>query len=359
MRALLSILVAFALLFCSAGANAHMMPAKQGTVNVDGADAYVVLSLPIAAFTGLDANEDGLVDAPELESGAADVAKLLSERISLTSSAGDARRATLNFTLGEHAGDAVMPSAHVVVLEHFVFASEPQDVTLRADVLALAPRAESLTLRVRRGTEISMVVLTPDRTSASLFPSKVGALGDAVSIGVRHILGGFDHLVFLVALLAAGAGLRRWLTLLSTFTVAHSVSLALAAFGVVHPSPRIVEPLIAASIAIVALKGLRRDASMPTSLRAEAALVFACGLLHGLGFSSALGELGLDGPRRVVSLVGFNAGIEIGQAMFVITLLTVVAIAKRLAPGVVARVPKRLAAAVSLSLGIVFFVSVL
>jgi hypothetical protein len=356
MRAL-SILLALAVFLLAGSARAHMMPAKQGTVNLDGVDAYVVLSLPIAVFPGLDADADGRVDARELEARAQEVASVLSDRISLSSSVGDARRATLNFTLGEHAGDSVMPSTHVVMLAHFEFPSEPSEVTMRADVLALAPSTESITLRARRGTDIDMVVLTPDRTARSLFPSRGAALREAVSLGVRHILGGADHLVFLVALLAAGVGLRRWLALLSTFTVAHSMSLALAAFGVVHPSPRIVEPLIAASIAIVALKGLRRNES--TSLRAEAALVFACGLLHGLGFSSALSDLGLEGPRRFASLVGFNVGIEIGQAMFVLAVLTVLALGRRLVPGIVARAPKRLAAAVSLALGIGFFVQVL
>jgi hypothetical protein len=357
LRVLLSSVVALVLLLGASTARAHMMPAKQGTVHLDGVNAYVVLSLPIAVFPGLDANGDGLVDARELEGRAVEVANVLQERIALTSSIGDAHRSTLNFTLGEHAGDLVLPSTHVVVLEHFAFPSAPSDVTLTVDVLALAPSTESITLRARRGTEIDIVVLTPDRTSRALFPGTGGVVREGATLGVRHILGGADHLVFLVALLAAGIGLRRWLTLLSTFTVAHSVSLALAAFGVVHPSPRIVEPLIAASIAIVAINGLRKERS--SSLRAESALVFACGLLHGLGFSSALAELGLDGPRRLVSLVSFNVGIEIGQAMFVLVLIALVMLAKRLAPTLADRAPKRLAAGLSLVLGIGFFVQVL
>jgi hypothetical protein len=357
LRVFASFVAALALLLCVSPARAHMMPARQGTVNLEGANAYVVLSLPIAAFPGLDADGDGRVDARELEARAVEVATSLQERITLTSSIGPARRSTLNFTLGEHAGDVAMPSTHVVVLEHFVFPSTPSDVTLGVDVLSLAPSAESITLRARRGTEIDMVVLTPDRTSRALFPSTSGVVREGATFGVHHILGGADHLVFLVALLAAGVGLRRWVTLLSTFTVAHSVSLALAAFGVVHPSPRIVEPLIAASIAIVAINGLRKERS--SSLRAESALVFACGLLHGLGFSSALTELGLDGPRRLVSLVAFNVGIEIGQAMFVLVLLATIALVKAVAPTVSARAPKRLAAGISLALGIGFFVQVL
>jgi hypothetical protein len=136
---------------------------------------------------------------------------------------------------------------------------------------------------------------------------------DFVRLGVEHILSGYDHLLFLVALLATARGLWSVVRIVTAFTLAHSVTLTLGALGIVTIPDRIIEPLIAATIVWVALENL--FAAEPD--RRRWIWSFGFGLVHGLGFASALGELGLKGAALLRGLVGFNLGVEIGQLIFV------------------------------------------
>lgn len=132
-----------------------------------------------------------------------------------------------------------------------------------------------------------------------------------ILLGIEHILTGFDHLCFLLALLLVATRPRDVLTVITTFTVAHSITLAAAALGAVSLSSSVVEPLIAASIVYIGLENiiLRRQP------RYRLAVVFGFGLIHGLGFASGLAERlpGVTGLAVVPPLLGFNAGVEIGQ----------------------------------------------
>jgi len=118
-------------------------------------------------------------------------------------------------------------------------------------------------------------------------------------------------LCFLLALLLVAAGLRDVFRVVTTFTVAHSMTLAAAATGIVSLSPRIVEPLIAVSIVYVGMENL----FLRRAPRHRLALVFGFGLVHGLGFASALAERlpGVKGFAMVLPLLGFNGGVELGQ----------------------------------------------
>jgi len=136
-------------------------------------------------------------------------------------------------------------------------------------------------------------------------------------LGVEHILTGYDHLLFLVALLLRGGRLVSLLKIITAFTVAHSVTLALAALGVVTIPDRVVEPVIAASIVWVALENiLLRNAPSQRWL-----VSFLFGLVHGFGFASAIEPLGLPRGRLALALLGFNLGVEAGQALVVALLL--------------------------------------
>lgn len=142
-----------------------------------------------------------------------------------------------------------------------------------------------------------------------------------LALGVEHILTGFDHLAFLLALLLAGDSIRRNAKIITSFTVAHSLTLALATFSVVAVPAAVVEPIIAASVVFVGLENLfgRRVA-------ARWLVTFGFGLVHGLGFASALRELGIGGlgVRAVVPLLSFNAGIELAQLAIAALVLPVV-----------------------------------
>ncbi len=142
------------------------------------------------------------------------------------------------------------------------------------------------------------------------------------ALGVEHILGGPDHLLFVLALVLLVPGWRQLALTITAFTVAHSLSLALAVLGVVHLASPPVEALIAASIVPVALEALRPAGAAPTLLgRAPWLAAFAFGLLHGLGFAGALAELGLPPDHLVGALAAFNVGVEVGQLAVVAVVL--------------------------------------
>ena len=135
-------------------------------------------------------------------------------------------------------------------------------------------------------------------------------------LGVEHILTGYDHLLFLLALLLRGGSFLSLLKIITAFTVAHSITLALAVLGVVTIPGRIVEPAIALSIVWIALENLLRKDPPPQRWR----ISFFFGLVHGFGFASAIEPLALPAGRLALALLGFNLGVEAGQA-FVVALL--------------------------------------
>jgi hydrogenase/urease accessory protein HupE len=130
-------------------------------------------------------------------------------------------------------------------------------------------------------------------------------------LGVGHILTGYDHICFLLGLLVVGGGLRDVLKIITAFTLAHSVTLALTVLGVIQFSPRIVEPLIAVSIVYVGVENILRR----NNLRRRWLLSFGFGLIHGCGFAAALRELniGAGGGGIALPLLSFNLGVELGQ----------------------------------------------
>lgn len=141
-------------------------------------------------------------------------------------------------------------------------------------------------------------------------PSRFDVFGQYVILGFTHILPlGLDHILFVIGMLLLSRGLKPVLLQVTAFTVAHSITLALTIYGVVSLSPRIVEPLIALSIAYVAVENVATTRVHPWRI----ALVFAFGLLHGLGFAGVLASLGLPRSEAVTGLVAFNVGVELGQ----------------------------------------------
>lgn len=144
-------------------------------------------------------------------------------------------------------------------------------------------------------------------------------------LGVEHILNGFDHLLFVLALLILVGGVKRVLQTVTAFTLAHSITLALATLGVLNLPGALVEALIALSIMFVAIEILQqRRGREGMASRRPWVVAFSFGLLHGLGFAGALSEIGLPQNAIPLALLFFNVGVEIGQVMFILAVLLVV-----------------------------------
>lgn len=145
-----------------------------------------------------------------------------------------------------------------------------------------------------------------------------------IAMGVEHILGGIDHVLFLVVLLLGAKGWRSVIALATTFTAAHSVTLILGVLGWVEVPAQIVEPLIALSIVYIALENILGGES-----RHRPVVVFGFGLLHGLGFAGTLSFTDQLGGRLLGSLVSFNVGIELGQALIIALLFPLLLLIRR------------------------------
>jgi hydrogenase/urease accessory protein HupE len=136
-----------------------------------------------------------------------------------------------------------------------------------------------------------------------------------IVLGVEHILGGFDHLLFVLALLFLVSFNRRLVLTISAFTLAHSLTLALSALGLLTLRSPPVEATIALSIMLVAAEALHKEQTL--SRRWPAVVAFLFGLVHGLGFAGALADIGLPQQHLFVALLTFNVGVELGQLLVV------------------------------------------
>lgn len=163
-----------------------------------------------------------------------------------------------------------------------------------------------------------------------------GVVGQYVKEGIHHIFIGPDHILFVIGLMLLGGSVGRLLKIVTAFTIAHSITLGLATFGILNPPASIVEPVVALSIVFVGIHAfIGKKGNDPRLLFA-----FCFGLIHGFGFANVLQEMVL--PREALgwSLFAFNAGVEIGQACIVLAIVPVLAGLRRwrttVADGVVA-----------------------
>jgi hypothetical protein len=208
---------------------------------------------------------------------------------------------------------------------------------VRLTVMGADGRARAVQVLARGDTSPALPLTGegPDETTLAV-------AGRFLRLGFSHILPhGLDHVLFVLGLALMSSRLGPLVAQVSAFTLAHTLTLALAVYGVVSLPARIVEPLIAASIVYVAVENIFRSEAGWTRL----AVVFAFGLLHGLGFAGVLSELGWPSGRRLPALIAFNVGVELGQLAVIALALGALAAAAR------ARLPRR-AIEQALSVGI-------
>lgn len=163
-------------------------------------------------------------------------------------------------------------------------------------------------------------------------PDSVSVSARYTELGIQHIWFGFDHLLFVTALFMLVANLRTLFWTITSFTIAHSITLALVTLDVIRVPVPPVEAFIALSIVFVALEVARQSHGHPSLASRKPWLVaFTFGLLHGLGFASALAAIGLPRNNVPLALLFFNVGVEIGQVAFIAVLLVISSVARRFA----------------------------
>jgi hypothetical protein len=313
------VLLASVLAFCFT-ARAHTPDTSYARITIAADAVDFAFSYDLATLNRvapLDANRDGSVSREEIAAAAPAIARFLRRTIYLEL---NDREATFgDFTPPKWAADAgdAIPAADwgqrlVTLTFHNPLLNAPEGVALTFDFFReLGERHTVLGNFVWQGRENEVIFtrLEPDYLFDTGYQvPAVEQFWQYLKLGVEHIFRGYDHLAFLLALLFV----RRFadlLKIITAFTIAHTITLALAALQIVTAPPRLVESAIAASIVYVALENLLRDASSGHRWKVAGAF----GLVHGFGFAAVLRELGLPSTGLVQSLLAFNLGVELGQ----------------------------------------------
>lgn len=204
----------------------------------------------------------------------------------------------------------------------YVFEQPVTALDVKSTLHEIMPPGHQHLMNVRlNGTlhEAILDALTPQAAFSGVETTKLQTFWRFLRLGVEHIFTGYDHLAFLLGLLVATATLGSLVRIITSFTIAHSITLALATFNVIILPTRLTESLIALSIGYVAAENLLDFRAMKRYY-----ITFLFGLVHGFGFSNVLREMDLPKSSLALSLFSFNAGVEIGQITFVLLIFPLV-----------------------------------
>jgi hydrogenase/urease accessory protein HupE len=309
------------LLLCAAQrAGAHPVPFSYLDVRVESSritGSLVAHVIDVAHEIGVDPPER-LLSGPEADAARPRIEAMLSPRLALIV---DGHPTAIAWT-----GLAIVSDRDALRLTFEIPLRAPAGVvTVRCALFAYDPNHQTFLNVYDRDQLAHQGIFDATRASFDFYPgSRQGAIAVVKRFlpeGIHHILIGPDHILFLIGLLLLGGTLRQLLFIVSAFTLAHSVTLSLAALAVVSPPARIIEPAIALSIVYVGADNLLvKDGR---DMRPWIALSF--GFIHGFGFANVLREMDL--PRRALgwSLFSFNAGVEVGQVLIVAVIASALA----------------------------------
>jgi hydrogenase/urease accessory protein HupE len=310
-RAALADALFSALILYAAPLSAHPVPFSFLDVHVrsHAIESTLVLHIiDVAHELGIEP-ADRLLDPEFAAAHTEEIAGLVARRLALVA---DGRRLTTHWTDVEVLADRRSVRVRVRV----PLDTPAGSVTIEGRVFPYDPNHRTF-VNVYGDESLTQAILDGDRARFNYFAGtrqgRWAVVGKFIPEGVRHILIGPDHILFLVGLLLLGGTWRRLALVVTGFTVAHSLTLSLAALNILSPPARVIEPIIALSIVYVGLDNLlKRDGR---DLRAWIALGF--GLIHGFGFASVLRDMGLPASALGWSLFSFNVGVEIGQLLIV------------------------------------------
>ncbi len=327
--------ILFLLLLLAAGsAHAHKPSDSYLSLNVEGGAVrgqWDIALRDLEFAIGLDENGDGAITWGELRARRGEIEAYAFSRLKINSDGKTCATANTVFLVDEHSGGAYA----VLRFGADCGAREPAVVEIAYSLFFDLDSTHRGLLRFERGGAAQAGVLSPERPRLAFKAGESSALSqfaDYLREGVWHIWIGFDHILFLISLLLPSVLILKGKTwnpaerfrdtfwdvfkVVTSFTVAHSITLSLAALSVISLPSRLVESTIALSVVLAALNNLK-----PVVTGRRWAVAFAFGLIHGFGFASVLADLGLPAGALLLSLVGFNLGVEAGQLAIVAAFL--------------------------------------
>jgi hydrogenase/urease accessory protein HupE len=291
------------------------------TVKPDGIDAKITFAVQdIEAFVPMDADQDAEVTAAEMDAATIRIVKFVTNEMTLLADGKAINPTSANTVRFDKQNNATIEL-------HFP-ATALTTVGFQSKLLAKLPanHKQYATFKDINGKELGKKMLqqTANTLEISLKNSVAPATAsseshptstftDFLKLGIEHILTGYDHLLFLFSLLVVTHSFWPAIKIITFFTIAHSITLALAGLNIVDIPSSIVEPLIAATIVYVGLENIIRKDKVTTKQRCI--LTFFFGLIHGFGFAGVLREMGISSIETgiLVPLFSFNLGVETGQ----------------------------------------------
>ncbi len=293
--------------------HAHVMVAQKGTLNIVDDGAFMVLSLPISAFSGIDDDGDARLSPTELRLHVQAIVAQVQANVRLVNGALPLPLQGVFMHLSPAHDSAGGSADQIVVMGRFAVPPNATDLRLTMGLFGRDSTERQLDVTVTRQAQRHVAHFEPGHDTQPMLPSPWTLLKDNLSTGSSHVLQGPDHLLFLLVVLFSGWGFRQLGLALTCFTLGHASTLSIVAFiGLALPSA-VVEPAIAATIAGMVLFDAVQRKRAQSKDAVRMVLVFACALIHGLGLASAFNTAGMDPTSLWWSLAGFNLGIEFAQ----------------------------------------------
>jgi len=305
-------------------ARAHPVPFSYLDVSIESGEIHLTLVVHV-----YDAARELGVNPPELLLDPSTLGPLGPQLVALLGSRLQLAAGGRILADGDWSAPEALPDRQSLRLRaHYRSGVAPGSVSVTARLFPYDPAHQTFLNFYEKGALTSQAILDASHPQFQYFSGSrqgiLAVIGKFVPAGIHHILIGPDHLLFLVGLLLLGGSVRRLLLVVSSFTIAHSITLTLAALNVVTPPARLIEPAIALSIVYVGVDNLMVGRGRDV----RAWIAFAFGFIHGFGFANVLREMNLPSQALGWSLFSFNLGVEIGQLLVVAVVASALAALK-------------------------------
>ena len=296
---------------------AHWADLAVADIQIEKQTVNINLTIPTGLVTQFDDDKNNQLSESEIANHQKELQIFLNEKVQLTAAREKSAILTVKSTVAKKLPSNLIatPDTHSNLLLQYQWAEPIEQLQLHYDLFVPGVNTARCLAQVSKDDRLDNLVLTPTSKNVALIDVPIlQQITSFISLGVEHIWTGYDHILFLISLLMLGGQLSYLIKVVSAFSLSHSITLSLAVLNIISVPSRWVEIIIALSIAYVAAENLWKKE--PDLGRWK--LAFGFGLIHGLGFSSALQELELPKNNLLVSLVSFSAGIEMGQIAIVL-----------------------------------------
>jgi hydrogenase/urease accessory protein HupE len=296
---------------------AHWADLAAADIQIGAQDVSINLTVPTGLVAQFDDDRDKQLSDSEVTNHQQDLQQFLNQKIQLTAASQKSETSIIKSIVGRKLPTNLIanPDTHSNLLLQYHWAKPLNQLQIHYDLFVPGVNTARCLAQVFRDGRVDNLVFTPTAKNATLIDAPIGQqITSFIGLGMEHIWTGYDHMLFLISLLMLGGELRYLIKIVTAFSLSHSITLSLSVLHIISVPSRWVEIIIAVSIAYIAAENLWRKEPNPARWQ----LAFAFGLIHGLGFSTALQELELPRNNLAVSLVSFSAGIEIGQISIVL-----------------------------------------